>query len=182
MPTGALAEPLQIVPVSRPILPVSEHALPVSEHALPASEHARPASPHVLPAAQHVLMVCRTCPRFASGKTWLGKTQGEELAQRIAALWQQWASAARFRLSVLTCLGGCPSPCNVALSGPGKWRLRIRHMVPEDAAPLLAIAAAYLKHPNGNLCPEELPSEWPERIGARTPPYAMPVASDPDTQ
>ncbi len=141
-----------------------------------------PASPHILPVSSHILMVCRTCPRFADGRTWLGKTQGEELAQRIAALWQEWVSAARFRLRVLTCLGGCPNPCNVALSGPGKWRLRIRHMAPDDAVLLLAVATAYVAHADGNLGPEELPGAWHDRIGARTPPYAIPIASDSRNQ
>jgi predicted metal-binding protein len=73
---------------------------------------------------------------------------------------------------VVTCLGGCPNPCNAALSGTGKWRLRIRHLTPADADVLLELAAAYRAHGSGDLQPGEIPARLRERIGARTPPYA----------
>jgi predicted metal-binding protein len=140
--------------------------------------------PRILPGAQpvssHFVMVCRTCPRFVDGKTWLGETQGQRLAHSISVLWPDWALATHFRLRVLTCLGGCPNPCNVALSGPGKWRLRIKRVAPCDAAALLELASTYLAHVDGNMDDADLPESVRQRIGARTPPYAAPSASVSD--
>src|SRR5687767_11328088 len=120
----------------------------------------------------HLLLVCRTCPRFAPGQAWGAETLGVELATAVRAHWQEWLPAAGFALRVVTCLGGCPNPCNAALSGPGKWRLRVRHLTPADAAVLLELAAAYRAHADGNLQAHQIPAILRERIGARTPPYA----------
>lgn len=134
-----------------------------------ASSQAAPAVPE---AAPDLLLVCRTCPRFAQGQGWMAETRGMQLGAAVRERWGRWAAAAGFALRVVACLGGCPNPCNAALSGAGKWRLRIRHLTPADADVLLELAAAYRAHADGNLQPGEIPAPLRERIGARTPPYA----------
>jgi predicted metal-binding protein len=127
-------------------------------------------------------MVCRTCPRFADGNRWDTDTASQRLAHSVEAIWHDWAAAGSFRLRLLTCLGGCPNPCNAALSGPGKWRLRIKRLMPADAPALLELASAYHAHADGNLSPEEVPLPLRARIGARTPPYEALFGSGLDAQ
>jgi predicted metal-binding protein len=161
-------------------------AQPIPANAFHVSSEIQAPGPAGAAAASdpHLLLVCRTCARFAPRQEWGAETPGVRLAEAVRAQWEHWPRAASFALRVVTCLGGCPNPCNAALSGPDKWRLRVRHLTPGDAAVLLELAAAYHAHADGNLQAHQIPAILRERIGARTPPYAAlcAAASGPDNQ
>ena len=88
----------------------------------------------------------------------------------------------------MECLGGCPSPCAVALDAPGKWRVRLTRLTPDHGADILSAAAAYLHLPDGYLTDNELPAALRGRISARSPkrggvidphPASMPHGDNP---
>src|SRR5436305_1137659 len=73
------------------------------------------------------LYVCRSCPRGP----WRGGVaagEGERFAQAVRAALAASPLASHLDLLVLHCLGGCPKPCNAALTGAGKVLLRFNRL------------------------------------------------------
>ncbi len=95
------------------------------------------------------LLVCRTCPRYDRRRS--GEF-GRRLASAITALVRNGSSDIAVR-GVL-CLGGCPRNGVAAIDGPGKARVRFANLTEDDAADLLAAAAAHERCASGE--PAEL--------------------------
>jgi predicted metal-binding protein len=122
------------------------------------------------PGPRNVLQICRTCPREAPRPASGGPTLGRSLADRVTAAFTDWPRAQDWSIRAVHCLGGCPNPCNIALAAPGKWRLRFKRLVPEDAAAVLRLCALHQESRDGDLAPRDLPEGMRERLSSRTPP------------
>lgn len=125
-------------------------------------------------APGHTLYVCRTCPRYEKRPPPGERTAGQMLADRVKELARTWAARDRVNIRVITCLGGCPNPCNVAVAGTGKTRLRFSRLGPDNAADVLELAARYLDSADGDLPPAMLPEDLRDKQTARTPPMIAP--------
>ena len=95
------------------------------------------------------LLVCRTCPRYHRRRS--GEF-GRRLTSALTALVRNGSSDVAVR-GVL-CLGGCPRNGVAAVDGPGKARVRFANLTEDDAADLLAAAAAHERCASGE--PSEL--------------------------
>ncbi len=95
------------------------------------------------------LLVCRTCPRYDRRRS--GEF-GRRLTSALTALVRDGSSDVAVR-GVL-CLGGCPRNGVAAIDGPGKARVRFTSLTEDDAADLLAAAAAHDRCASGE--PSEL--------------------------
>ena len=86
------------------------------------------------------LFVCSTCSRY-SPPPYGQPTPG----QTLYAACKRAAAEAQSDVVVraVECLNGCPHPCMAALSTPGKTRLRLCRLRPEDAPALIAAAALH---------------------------------------
>lgn len=126
--------------------------------------------------ARHTLYVCRTCPRYEKRPPPGEPTAGQALADRVKALARDWAGRDAVNIRVITCLGGCPGPCNVAVTGPGKTRLRFSRLGPADADAVLTLAERHLASPDGELGTDDLPDGLRGKRTARTPPRIVPPA------
>ncbi|WP_214366724.1 DUF1636 family protein [Pseudonocardia sp. H11422] len=93
------------------------------------------------------LLICRTCPRYES------RSSGTFSAGLRRAIAESAAAGAQTR--TVFCLGGCPDSGNVALDAPGKARVRISGLTPDDAPSVLEASAAHQASATG------LPGEWP---------------------
>ncbi len=113
--------------------------------------------------------MCTTCERaapLAPGESSRGRRLADAVAEALAA----HEGGAALTLRRVSCLNGCPSPCNVALRGQGKYRLRLSRMSSEDAPAVVALAVAYAEHATGNPPRERWPAGLAERLTARAPP------------
>ena len=72
-------------------------------------------------------------------------------------------------MRVVNCLAGCKNPCNVALDGPGKYRLRFSRLEVADAGLMIEAAMAYANQADGNLADDQLPESLRRRLTARSP-------------
>jgi predicted metal-binding protein len=124
------------------------------------TRRARPAS-----APRDTLYVCRTCPREA-WRAGGAAGEGERLAQGLRAALAQSPLGGRVDLLVVHCLGGCPKPCNVALTGAGKVYLRFNRLGEGDLAAVLALADRYASTRDGEVG-ERLPGELKGRLALR---------------
>jgi predicted metal-binding protein len=119
------------------------------------------------------LSVCRTCPRERAEKS--------DLPGVLRSLLAASALAETFRVAQVECLGGCPSPCAVALDAPAKWRVRLTRLTPADGADIMSAAAAYLHLPDGYLTDGDLPAALRGRISARSPKRAGVIDPHPSS-
>ena len=68
------------------------------------------------------------------------------------------------------CLSACSQGCSVALSAPGRWSYVYGRMTENDAAEILAGAAAYANAPDGIVPWRERPTIFRKQSLARIPP------------
>ena len=119
---------------------------------------------------RHTLYVCRTCPRYEKRPPPGGRTAGHTLADRVKALARDWPARDQVNIRVIACLGGCPNPCNIAIAGTGKTRLRFSRLGPADAEAVLTLAERHLASADGDLAADDVPDGLRGRRTARTPP------------
>lgn len=113
------------------------------------------------------LLVCRTCPRYAP--TPAGQpTAGRRLAMAVRAAVE--AAGLELDVRAVNCLAGCRNPCNAALDGEGRVRLRFSHLQENHVPALLATARAYGAKADGDLPATALDEDLRERLTARSPP------------
>lgn len=74
-----------------------------------------------------------------------------------------------FRLSVVECLAGCPTPCAVAFDAPEKWRVRLTRLSLGHTADIIAAASAYFASEDGFLNDADLPEALRGHVSARSP-------------
>jgi len=111
----------------------------------------------------------RDGPTGTGGRT-RGQRLGDEIERRLGAL----PAIPDLHLIRVSCLNGCPSPCNVSLRCAGKYGLRFSRLDAEDADAIVEFTLKYLAHANGDL----RESDWPARLrGKRTvntpPPHLL---------
>lgn len=73
------------------------------------------------------------------------------------------------------CLSACSQGAAVALSEPGKWTYVYGRMCTDDAADILAGAAAYAATSDGLVPWRERPVQFRKQSLARIPPFKLPV-------
>ena len=115
------------------------------------------------------ILVCRTCPRFEPPPPPGEIGRGARLARGIRDAVGALAEPAPFTIRVVNCLNGCKNPCNVALDGPGKYRLRFSRLEVEDAATVIEAARHFADHADGNMADDQLPAPLRARLTARSP-------------
>ncbi len=114
------------------------------------------------------LLICRTCPRYLP--TPAGQpTDGVRLAAAMRRMLKEQAAPAGLEVRAVNCLAGCRNPCNVALDGPGRYRLRFSRLAETDLPALLAVARRYAASPDGNLPDEAIEDGLADRLTARSP-------------
>lgn len=110
------------------------------------------------------LHVCVTC------KAGLAVPEGEQPpgAQLHAAL--AAAVPPMVKLVPVECLSACSQGCSIALSAPGKWSYVYGRLTTDDAADILAGAAAYVASADGIVPWRERPTIFRKQSLARIPP------------
>ncbi len=116
------------------------------------------------------ILVCRTCPRYEPVPPSGAETRGRDLGHRLARALHVGDPDNRYVLRVVSCLAGCKNPCNVAIDGAGRFRLRFSNLEPDAAADILTLAGNFEKSATGNLAIDELPDRLKDRLTAKTPP------------
>ena len=114
------------------------------------------------------IMVCRTCPRYAPNphdEETMGAALGAEIIALAAA--QGWDPG---NVRIVNCLAGCKNPCNVALEGSGKLRLRFSLLETNAGQAVLDAAAMHAKSESGDIADELLPEVLQGRLSAKSPP------------
>lgn len=91
------------------------------------------------------------------------------LPEGLRAAVAGWGEGFAFRLSVVECLAGCPTPCAVAFDAPEKWRVRLTRLSPAHTADIIAAASAYFASDDGFLNDADLPEALRGHISARSP-------------
>ncbi len=113
------------------------------------------------------LLVCKTCPRYEH--TPAGQaTRGRNLAGALHRRLSGDPLARSYRLRVVNCLAGCTRPCNFAIAGPGRERLRFSEITSDDVEAIVELAQIYLASPDGKLT-DNLPDSLAPRLTARSP-------------
>jgi len=115
------------------------------------------------------LYVCQTCERdrrVAPGES----TRGRRLGDAVAAALERVDADDRLALRRVSCLSGCPSPCNVALRGQRKTALRFSRLCEEDAQAIVDFALRYAESATGEVPGEAWPDGLAERLTVRVPP------------
>ena len=114
------------------------------------------------------ILVCRTCPRFVPNPRH-DRTDGAALGAEIAAL----AVANGWNpgdVRMVNCLAGCKNPCNIALDGDSKYRLRFSLLGPGVGRDVIKAAQQHGKSTNGDIPKAELPEKLRCRLSAKSPP------------
>ena len=115
------------------------------------------------------LYVCTTC---RAGEVL------EDDAPRPGALLHEALTAAEAPKGVevvgVACLSACSQGAAVALSAPGKWSYVYGRMTRDDAADILAGAAAYAATTDGLVPWRERPVVFRKQSLGRVPPFNMP--------
>ncbi len=75
----------------------------------------------------------------------------------------------------VACLSACSQGAAVALSSPGKWSYAYGRLTKEDAADILAGAAAYAASADGLVPWRERPVIFRKQSLARVPPFTLPL-------
>lgn len=132
------------------------------------------AAPQLLLQGGDRLYVCEICVRDAPVSA-----GGDSLGRRLVAAVDRCIALRKDGLPVsltrrtVSCLNGCPRPCNIALRAPGKWTLRLGRLTPGDAEGVVDLAFAYAKSPTGEVPPEYWPRGLIEKVTVRTPPAGL---------
>jgi len=108
------------------------------------------------------ILACQTCPRYAANPGH-ETTNGAALGEEIKAL---LSPGDQDNVRIVNGLAGC----NIALSGPGKLRLRFSRLGPGDGGAVIDAAKAYAICPDGNLDAAQLPTALRDRLTAKSPP------------
>ncbi|MBT3373811.1 MAG: DUF1636 family protein [Rhodospirillaceae bacterium] len=114
------------------------------------------------------ILICQTCPRLAVQPAH-PRTAGADLSAEIVALIVAAGGDIRDHVRFMNCLAGCNNPCNVALVGAGKPRLRFSQLGPGDGSGIIETAKIYGQSRNGELSAEQLPAAMRDRLSARSP-------------
>ena len=107
-------------------------------------------------------MTCKAGLPVTEGET----PMGAQLYAAIAAL----PAPQGVEIIQVDCLSACNSGASVALSAPGRWSYVYGRMTPDNAADILAGAAAYAKAPDGLVPWRERPVIFRKQSLARIPP------------
>lgn len=122
------------------------------------------------------LYVCMTCRA--------GLEPADENAPRPGALLHDAIRALEIPQDVevvgVKCLSACSQGASVALTAPGKWGYVYGRMTPDDAADILAGAAAYAATDDGLVTWRERPVVFRKQSLGRIPPVGTPQWVDPD--
>ena len=113
-------------------------------------------------ATLHVCITCKAGLPVAEGE---GCT-GAELHRALSAA----ACPEGVRIGPVECLSACKTGAAVALSAPGRWSYVYGHLTVEDAAEILAGAAAYANTTDGLVPWRERPVIFRKQSLARIPP------------
>lgn len=111
------------------------------------------------------ILVCRTCPRYERAPPPGEVTRGRALGHLL----QSHTARGDTEVRAVNCLAGCRNPCNAAIDGPGKMRLRFSELTPEHLPLLFAVARLHDASVDGNLTDDELPDELLDHLSARSP-------------
>jgi predicted metal-binding protein len=115
--------------------------------------------------SQTKILVCGTCPRYLA-KARDEKTLGVALADEIMAL---LGSEAAGNVRIVNCLAGCKNSCNVALTAPGKTRLRFSRLGLGDGQSIIKTAIMYAQCADADMSVEQFPEALRDRLSARSP-------------
>ena len=115
------------------------------------------------------ILVCRTCPRYEPVAPDGEETRGKHLGAAVRAAASAANGLENVDVRLVNCLAGCKRPCNVALDGPGRLRLRFSELTDAHIAALLSAAAAYRECADGDLDDKSLPLALRARVSARSP-------------
>lgn len=118
-----------------------------------------------------VVHVCITCRGSAVAPA-DGPAEGDVArpgARLHAALLAEGLPAG-VEIRAVECLSACSQGCSVALSAPGKWSYVYGRLSAEDAADILAGAAAYAAAPDGLVPWRDRPVIFRKQSLARIPP------------
>ena len=110
----------------------------------------------------HICMTCKAGLPVAEGELPLG-------AQVFAAV-SALPVPEGVEVVAVECLSACNSGASVALSAPGRWSYVYGRMTPDNAADILAGAAAYARAPDGLVPWRERPVIFRKQSLARIPP------------
>jgi predicted metal-binding protein len=111
------------------------------------------------------LHVCTTC------RAGLAPEEGEPRpGARLHAALSAQPTPAGVRIRPVECLSACGKGPAIALSAPGSWSYIHGPLQPEDAAAILAFAAAYAAAPEGIVPWRERPALFRKHVIARLPP------------
>lgn len=111
-------------------------------------------------------MTCKAGLPVAEGEAPLGA----QLFAAISAL----PAPEGVQVVPVDCLSACNSGASVALSAPGRWAYVYGRMTPDNAADILAGAAAYARAPDGLVPWRERPVIFRKQSLARIPPLEAP--------
>ncbi|MDD2706045.1 MAG: DUF1636 domain-containing protein [Acidocella sp.] len=117
-------------------------------------------------ATLHVCITCRAGMVPEEGQPCPGA--------RLHAALSQEPLPASVRIRPVECLSACGKGPAIALSSPGGWSYIHGPMQPEDAAAILAFAAAYAAAPDGIVPWRERPALFRKHVIARLPPQELP--------
>ena len=110
----------------------------------------------------HICMTCKAGLAQAEDEPCMGA----QLYAAIVAL----PAAAGVQIIPVDCLSACNTGAAVALSAPGRWSYVYGRMTPDNAADILAGAAAYARAPDGLVPWRERPVIFRKQSLARIPP------------
>jgi len=116
------------------------------------------------------ILVCRTCPRYEPLPVAGAPTRGRDLGHRLARALVSRDDGDRYVLRIVSCLAGCKNPCNMAIDGAGRYRLRFSHLEPDAVPDILALAEIFAASTTGDLAAGDLPDRLKDRLTAKTPP------------
>ena len=110
----------------------------------------------------HICMTCKAGLPVEDGTPCMGK----QVFAAVSAL----PIPSDVQVVPVDCLSACNTGAAVALSAPGRWSYVYGRMGPENAADILAGAAAYARAPDGLVPWRERPVIFRKQSVARIPP------------
>lgn len=110
----------------------------------------------------HVCVTCRAGQAIAEGE----ETPGARLHKALLAA----GAPSGVEIVAVECLSACSQGCSVALSGAGRWSYVYGRLTADDAASILAGAAAYAATADGLVAWRERPEIFRKQSLARVPP------------
>ena len=119
------------------------------------------------------VFVCRTCPRpDAPGRVAQGNLSNGDGLALGAALKSILQGGEEVSVRMVECLSGCRTPCNIRLSGPGKFWWRFHGLSPVDADSVAAFARLYVTSSDGMVVDQDFPDGLKHKLAvAVVPPF-----------